>query len=52
MLYRYLKFDDEGNWTEREVSMVERQGVDDGSDNPEMETSNSYFIEKREITYY
>ena len=52
ILYRYLKFDDEGNWIEREVWQVDKQGVDDGSDAPEMESSNAYYIEKRQITYY
>ena len=52
ILYRYLKFDDEGNWIEREVWQVDRQGIDDGSDAPEMESSNAYYIEKRQITYY
>ena len=51
-LYRYLKFDDEGNWTEREVWTTEKQGVENGDEEPEMTATNSYTIEKREITYY
>lgn len=51
-LYRYLKFDDEGNWTERETWTTEKQGIEDGSEEPEMSVSNAYTIEKREITYY
>lgn len=51
-LYRYLKFDDEGNWTEREVWTTEKQGVENGDEEPEMTATNSYTVEKREITYY
>ena len=51
-LYRYLKFDDEGNWTEREVWTTEKQGVENGEEEPEMTATSSYTIEKREITYY
>ena len=50
--YRYTRFDDEGNWLEREVWENQQEGVEDGSDNPSMESTKVYRIEKREITYY
>lgn len=50
--FRYLSFDEVGNWTEREVWKINHEGVEDGSDNPEMDTSHEYQIETREITYY
>ncbi|MBQ8656880.1 MAG: hypothetical protein IJ527_07530 [Prevotella sp.] len=52
--YRYTKFDERGNWTEREVYIVEEQGVDTGVDGgePEMEITKTYKIETRKIEYY
>ena len=50
--YRYTRFDDLGNWLEREAWTTEEQGVDSGDENPEMEVTKKYTIEVREITYY
>lgn len=50
--YRYTRFDDLGNWLEREAWTTEEQGVDSGEENPEMEITKKYTIEVREITYY
>ncbi len=52
ILYRYLSFDEQGNWLERECWTVDKQGVDNGDDNPDMTSENSYSIERRTITYY
>ena len=52
--YRYTKFDDHGNWTEREVHTVNVETSEplDENDVPESITSDSYSIESRDIKYY
>lgn len=51
-LFRYTRLDDKGNWLERECWENRQEGIDDSSDNPTMESTKVYRIEKREITYY
>ena len=50
--YRYTRFDNHGNWLERELWVTEEQGVEDGSDSPQMDVTRKYQIEVRQITYY
>ncbi len=50
--YRYTRFDSHGNWLERELWLTEEQGVEDGTDSPQMDVSRRYQIEVRKISYY
>ena len=52
--YRYLEFDDKGNWLKREVhvtTVTTEEAVDEDS-TPEPITEEIYTIEVREIKYY
>ena len=52
--YRYLEFDDQGNWLKREVHVttVTTEEVGDDVTAPEPTTEDIYTIEVREIKYY
>ena len=52
--FRYTKFDDYGNWTEREIHTVNVETSEPLGENdvPESNTTESYSIESRDITYY
>ena len=52
--YKYTKFDDRGNWTEREKYIISETGTDPGVDggDPEMDVTKAYVIETRKIEYY
>ncbi len=47
--YTYKKFDDKGNWTEREAKTVCKYT---NVDSPEVETTESINLEQRQINYY
>ena len=52
--YRYLEFDDQGNWLKREVhvTVVTTEEAAEGDSAPEPTTEEIYAIEVREIKYY
>ena len=52
--YRYLDFDEQGNWLKREVhvTVVTTEEVAEGDAVPEPTTEEIYTIEEREIKYY
>ena len=52
--YRYTKFDEQGNWTAREMYFDIMQTTEEyeGNENPPKDYSKEYYIQERIITYY
>ena len=52
--YKYTKFDEQGNWTEREMyyDIMQTTEAYEGNENPAKEYSKEYYIQERTITYY
>ena len=52
--YKYTKFDEQGNWTERELyyDIMQTTEAYEGNENPSKDYSKEYYIQERTITYY